>query len=214
MYSGWGSAITHPSATGPDSRHCNAPLPVHSSSTTDRRCTSAHGATPRLRSPRTAPAIATSPAFMSPAPRPYSQSPSRRGTNGGEDHNSAAAGGTTSTCPLRISDRPPSAAASHVATTLRLAETSHENGEDPGSARSASASSQTSRGARPTSRNACSITTCPASSAPSTVGAATSRSSTSTIHSVSAATAAVISASVIAAARPPPIRGGSPRRSG
>ena len=70
----------------------------------------------------TAPTIAARPAFMSPAPRPYSQSPSRRGSNGGEDHSDVGPGPTTSTWPLRISDRPAAAGPGpRSATTLRLA---------------------------------------------------------------------------------------------
>ena len=46
------------------------------------------------------------PAFMSAAPRPYSRSPSTRGSNGGCDQSRSAPTGTTSMWPFRISDLP------------------------------------------------------------------------------------------------------------
>jgi len=46
------------------------------------------------------------PAFMSPAPRPYIQPSATRGWNGGLSHISSGPSGTTSICPLRMSDRP------------------------------------------------------------------------------------------------------------
>ena len=101
-----------------------------------------------------------------------------------------------------MSERPPSPPGPHVATTLRLPLTSHENGDEYGSARIASASSGMSCGSRPRSRNACSITAWPGSSFPSTVGAATSRARTSSIQPASAATAASMSASATAVVRP------------
>src|SRR6185312_15050125 len=112
-----------------------APLPVHSSSTTDCSSTRAPGPYPSRCRPATAPTIAARPAFMSPAPRPYIQSPSWRGVNGGEDQSTDGSGETTSTCPLRISERPatplsptadPSTGA-HSATTLALASSSQLN---------------------------------------------------------------------------------------
>ena len=71
---------------------------------------------------------------MSPAPRPYSHSPSRRGSNGSEDHSDDGSGLTTSMCPLRISDRP-APVRGQVAVTLALPSTSQLNGDAAGLAR-------------------------------------------------------------------------------
>ena len=65
-----GSVLSAASALPPASTHEAAPLPVHSSSTTDCSSTGPRGASPSRRRPATAPTIAASPAFMSPAPRP------------------------------------------------------------------------------------------------------------------------------------------------
>ena len=65
-----GSVITTASAGSEASMAASAPLPLHSSSTTHWSSTRARGRRPSARSPRTAATNATSPAFMSAAPRP------------------------------------------------------------------------------------------------------------------------------------------------
>jgi len=83
--------------------------------------------------------------------------------------------------PLRTSERPPSPAGCQSATTFRLPDTSHENGEAAGCERSIASSSGMSTGSRPISRRAARITSWPGSSFPSTVGASIRRDSTSSM---------------------------------
>ena len=64
------------SAVWPASTQASAPLPVHSSSTTDWSWTRPRGVEAQALQAGTAPTIAASPDFMSPAPRPYIHSPS------------------------------------------------------------------------------------------------------------------------------------------
>ena len=184
-----GSVMTAASARLPASTHAAAPLPVHSSSTTDCSSTGPRGANPSRRRPATAPTIAARPAFMSPAPRPYIHSPSRRGSNGSEDHSADGSGLTTSMWPLRISDRPRAAGPASVAVTLALPSTSQLNGDAAGLARRAAASSGTSTGSRPRPENARRMTSWPAASAPSSVRARTRSSSSASISARPAATA-------------------------
>ena len=179
--------------------HCRVPLPVHSSSTTDSSVTGARGEPPSRFSPATAPMMAASPDFMSAAPRPYIQSPSREAWNGAVPHRATGSGLTTSMCPFRISDRPGGSsvpgAGSQVATTLALPPTSQEKGECPGCARRASASIGTSIGRSPNPSRASRISACPGSSSPSTVGAATSLAASSSIEPRSCAIASRIARS-------------------
>ena len=72
------------------------------------------------------------PAFMSPAPRPYIQSPSITGSKGGWRHMSSGPAGTTSTCACRISERPLSSFGRWMPTTIGASECSGENFEPPG----------------------------------------------------------------------------------
>ena len=66
-----GSVRIAASAVWPASTQASAPLPVHSSSTTDSSCdVAARGEAEPLQRRATAPTIAASPAFMSPAARP------------------------------------------------------------------------------------------------------------------------------------------------
>ena len=135
---------------------------------------------------------------MSAAPRPYSQSPSRVARNGAVRQRWGCSAGTTSTWPLRMSERPTASAPGggpHVATTSRLPSTSQEKGECAGWARSAAPSSGTSIGSSPAAAYASAITACPGSSWPSTVGCSTSRTSRSSMAPASARTAAAIAAS-------------------
>ena len=69
-----GSGISAASVFGPRARQAAAPLPVHSSSITVSTHTSPRRSAER--SARSAPSIATTPAFMSAAPRPYMRPPS------------------------------------------------------------------------------------------------------------------------------------------
>jgi hypothetical protein len=69
---------------------------------------------------------------MSAAPRPRSQLPARSGLKGSRCHWLRGSELTTSMWPLRMSDRPWSAAGCQVATTFRFALTSQSNGEWPG----------------------------------------------------------------------------------
>ena len=61
---------------------------------------------PEARSASSAKRLAAWPAFMSPAPRPYIQSPSITGSKGGWRPHVGGPAGTTSTCACRISERP------------------------------------------------------------------------------------------------------------
>ena len=65
-----GSVRIAASAVWPARTQASAPLPVHSSSTTDSSVMSPPGVRPSRRRAATAPTIAASPAFMSPAARP------------------------------------------------------------------------------------------------------------------------------------------------
>ena len=56
---------------------------------------------------------------MSPAPRPYSQPSCTQGEKGGFDHSSAGPVGTTSMCPLRISERPVGLVGRQLPTTFQ-----------------------------------------------------------------------------------------------
>src|SRR4051794_7011952 len=187
-----GSVRIAASAGRPASTQASAPLPVHSSSTTDCSSTRPPGRRPRRRRPATAPTIAARPAFMSPAPRPYSHSPSRCGAHGSTDHSADGSGLTTSTCPLRIRDRPPSPAAGQRATTLALPVTSQLNGGGGGLARSGAAASGTSTGSTPSPANARRMTACPAASDPKSVRARTRSHSSASMSLVPSATAARI----------------------
>ena len=69
---------------------------------------------------------------MSPAPRPYIQSPSITGSKGGWRHMSSGPAGTTSTCACRISERPLSSFGRWMPTTIGASECSGENFEPPG----------------------------------------------------------------------------------
>src|SRR4051812_26158903 len=146
IWSAVGSVRIAASAREPAITQAAAPLPVHSSSTTDCSSTGAHGERPSRRSAPIAPTIAARPAFMSPAPRPVSHSPSRDGSHGSTLHTDPGAAEPTSTWPLRISDRPPVPPGGTRATTLALPATSHENGDAAGDCRSASGSNDTSTG--------------------------------------------------------------------
>jgi hypothetical protein len=144
--------------------------------------------------------MAASPAFMSPAPRPYSHSPSRRAAKGGLRHREDGSGLTTSMWPLRINERPSAGpAGSHVARTFVLPATSQLNGAPPGWRSSVARSRGTSKGSSPSSAKARRMIAWPGPSWPSTVAAWTSSASSSTIAGSSAATAASISASIAGA---------------
>ena len=73
---------------------------------------------PRLPGSRPGrPADATTPAFMSHAPRPCTAPSAMRGTNGSPSHSARSPGGTTSVCPESTSAGTPSSAAGTVPTT-------------------------------------------------------------------------------------------------
>ena len=110
-----GSGISAASVLGPRARHAAAPLPVHSSSIT----VSTHSV-PRSstsRSARSAPSIATTPAFMSAAPRPYMRPSSISAPHGSCVQLRSTPSGTTSMWPLKVSERPPPAPR-RIAVTL------------------------------------------------------------------------------------------------
>ena len=99
-----GSSTTTASPSTPAFPAASVPLPVHSSSITDRNDSSpasASGMTSR-RAARASRPIANPP-FMSPEPRPMSHPSARTGVNGSDDQISASAG-TTSMCPFSSSD--------------------------------------------------------------------------------------------------------------
>ena len=58
------------------------------------------------------------PAFMSPAPRPYMRPPRMAGSKGGVVQRSAAPSGTTSIWPCSRSERPAAARGRWIAATL------------------------------------------------------------------------------------------------
>ena len=58
-------------------------------------------------SARTAPSIATTPAFMSAAPRPYMRPSAISAPHGSCDQLRSTPTGTTSMWPLKVSERPP-----------------------------------------------------------------------------------------------------------
>ena len=100
-----GSGMIAASVRGPRARQAAAPLPVHSSSITDSTQIVPRSAT--SRSARSAPSIATTPAFMSAAPRPYMRPSSISAPHGSYDQLRSTPTGTTSMCPLKVSERPP-----------------------------------------------------------------------------------------------------------
>ena len=100
-----GSGMIAASVRGQRARQAAAPLPVHSSSITVSTSTSPRR--PTSRSARTAPSIATIPAFMSAAPRPNMRPPSISAPHGSYDQRCSGVAGTTSMWPLKVSDRPP-----------------------------------------------------------------------------------------------------------
>ena len=100
-----GSGISAASVRGPRARQAAAPLPVHSSSITVSIRMSPRR--PASRRTRTAPSMATTPAFMSAAPRPYIRPSTISAPHGSCVQWCSGVTGTTSMCPLNVSDRPP-----------------------------------------------------------------------------------------------------------
>ena len=115
-----GSVITAASATSPARIAANAPAPPSSSAGTVTSTASASSSTSASRNARMAAKPATTPPFMSTAPRPYS-APSRIwGEKAGVVHCNSSPAATTSMCPAIITLRPESAVPSRPATIGRF----------------------------------------------------------------------------------------------
>lgn len=96
-----GSVMMQASPVWPRWRVPKAPRPPSSSLTTKCADTWPRSLVPAARIAARAASIATTPAFMSHAPRACTTSPVTRGRNGSPSHRDRSPCGTTSTCPWR-----------------------------------------------------------------------------------------------------------------
>ena len=152
-----GSGTMHMSALMPCRSSAKVPRPPSSSPTTGARITSPRSVIPLSEMARMAAHPATSPAFMSQAPRPTMTSMpsrcSRRGVNGSPDQASRSPGGTTSVWPLMRSVWPPPVPA-RVAVTPTACDRATSMPGNSGSAVICSRSMSHSSTARPSARHA------------------------------------------------------------
>ncbi len=182
-----GSAIRHASPPCPRRSVANVPAPPSSSPITVCTASGFRNRMPAATIAATAPRIAATPPFMSHVPRPHITPSSTRAENGSPPGHTPP-GGTTSTCPLRISPGVPSPPSTPTHPHASSRATSMPG--NSGSALNARRSIGQLSTIRPSAESRCAHHACTSLSAgvPSTLGIRTnSRSSSTTRWSSTAA---------------------------
>lgn len=206
--------MTQASPVWPRRRVPKAPIPPSSSPTTKWPATLPRSRTPEARMAASAATLATTPAFMSQAPRPCTTSPRTLGTKGAPAHCARSPGGTTSTWPWRIMVGPSSAPGS-VATSPHASSRGTSMPGKPGSLRRAGRSIDHRSMSRPDRPRSRARRCCSSDSAALPVTLGTARVSSSIVATAVSSTASTAAdSSALSTARMPhaPFAGG--RRGG